>query len=141
MSLTSISSQLRLEVAERSNYRCCYCLSQEDISGLKCTVDHIIPESLGGETEIDNLCLACWDCNLHKQNRISTIDPVSQEQVPIFHPNYQQWRDHFRWETSGLIVVGITATGRATVELLRLNRPILLKARERWIKAGWHPPN
>lgn len=140
MSLTSISLLLRQEVAEKSNYRCCYCLSQEENSGLKYTVDHIIPESLGGETEADNLCLACWDCNLYKQNRISAIDPESKEQVPIFHPNAQRWNEHFQWEEGGLKVVGLTAIGRATVVLLRLNRPILLRARERWIKAGWHPP-
>lgn len=140
MSPTSVPSQLRLEVAEKSQNRCAYCLSQQDISGIKFTIDHIIPESLGGETEADNLCLACWDCNLAKQNRISAPDPETNEQVPIFHPNHQEWFDHFKWEANGLVVAGITATGRATVELLRLNRPILLRARERWIKVGWHPP-
>jgi 5-methylcytosine-specific restriction endonuclease McrA len=89
MSQTSISPQLRLKVAESSQHRCCYCLSQEDNSGLKYTVDHIIPESLGGETEVDNMCLACWDCNLYKQNRISAIDP---ESVCASHVQPRQFR-------------------------------------------------
>ena len=140
MSLTPISTQLRHEVAEKSQNRCAYCLSQQDISGIQFTIDHIIPESLGGETEIDNLCLACWDCNLIKQNRISAADSETDEQVPLFHPNHQIWGEHFNWEANGLIMVGLTRTGRATVDLLRLNRPVLLRARERWIKVGWHPP-
>lgn len=141
MSPTTISSQFRQAVAEKSKHRCCYCLTQEDVSGLKFTMDHIIPESLGGETELDNLCLACWDCNLYKQNHISATDPETDIRVPLFHPNHQKWEEHFQWEVGGLIILGLTATGRATVDLLRLNRAILLRARERWIKAGWHPPS
>lgn len=105
MSATFIAPQLRQEVAEKSKNRCCYCLSQQDVSGMKYTIDHIIPESLGGETEVDNLCLACWECNLYKQNRISAIDPETDEQMPLFHPNHQEWTDHFQWEMDGL---GIT---------------------------------
>lgn len=140
MSLTAISPQFRHEIAEKSKNRCAYCLSQQDISGIKFTIDHIIPESLGGETATDNLCLACWDCNLTKQNRISAVDPETDEHVPLFHPNQQEWSEHFHWEANGLIVMGLTSTGRATIASLRLNRPILLRARERWIKVGWHPP-
>ena len=140
MSLTSVSAHLRHQVAEKSQNRCAYCLSQQDISGIQFRIDHIIPESLAGKTEVENLCLACWDCNLAKQNRISAIDPETDEYVPLFHPNQQEWSEHFQWEANGLIVIGKTAVGRATVESLRLNRAILLRARERWIKVGWHPP-
>jgi hypothetical protein len=104
------------------------------------TIDHIIPESLGGTHELDNLCLACWDCNLIKQSRIAAMDSESGETVPLFHPIQQEWREHFRWIDSGKHIEGQTAIGRATVNLLRLNRPLLVRSRERWIKAGWHPP-
>lgn len=140
MSLTPIPAQLRHEVAKKCQNRCAYCLSQQDISGIQFTIDHIIPESLGGETEVGNLCLACWDCNLVKQNRISAVDPETDVPVSLFHPNQQKWAEHFQWQANGLIVVGLISTGRATIESLRLNRPILLRARERWIKVGWHPP-
>lgn len=140
MSQTTISLALRAEVAARSRNCCCYCLCQEDVTGMRFTVDHIIPESLGGETATDNLCLACWDCNLLKSNRIVGIDTETGEQVPLFHPWRQKWDEHFRWAKKGLIIVGLTPTGRATAELLRLNRPLLLQGRERWIAAGWHPP-
>ena len=135
-----VSVELRHAVRQQFQNRCAYCLSQQDISGIQFTIDHIIPESLGGETEVENLCLACWDCNLAKQNRISAVDPETDEPVPLFHPNQQKWTEHFHWDANGLMVVGLTSTGRATIDLLRLNRPILLRARERWIKVGWHPP-
>lgn len=32
------------------------------------------------------------------------------------------------------------ALGRATVNALHLNRPLLVAARRAWVKAGWHPP-
>ena len=140
MSLTSPSPAQRQAVAERSLYRCSYCQTQEEIVGLHFTIDHIIPESLGGTNELDNLCLACWDCNLIKQSRIAAIDPESGETVSLFHPNQQEWSEHFRWVDGGKFIEGQTANGRVTVNTLRLNRPLLVRSRERWIKVGWHPP-
>ncbi len=140
MSPTSFSPSQRQAVAERSRYQCSYCQTQEEIVGMQFTIDHIIPESLGGTHELDNLCLACWDCNLIKQSRIAAMDPESGETVPLFHPIQQEWHEHFRWVDGGKHIEGQTAIGRATVNLLRLNRPLLVRSRERWIKAGWHPP-
>lgn len=140
MSSQTISSALRQLVTEQSQYRCSYCQTQMVIAGIQFTLDHIIPESLGGLTEMHNLCLACWDCNLIKQNRISASDPQTAELVPLFHPRQHQWPEHFVWQEGGLFLEGLTPIGRATVAYLKLNRPILLKARQRWIKAGWHPP-
>lgn len=105
------------------------------------TVDHIIAESLGGQTVIENLCLACWDCNLIKSNRIAALDPDTGTMVTLFHPSQQKWLDHFAWVEQGAILIGTTASGRATIEALRLNRLLLVQARKRWIEAGWHPPS
>lgn len=140
MSQTLIPPALRAEVAGQFHNCCCYCLSQEAVTGMQFTIDHIIPESLGGETVAENLCLACWDCNLLKHSRIAGADPETGEQAPFFHPRQQRWNEHFRWEKDGLIMVGLTPTGRATIDGLRLNRPLLLRGRERWIAVGWHPP-
>ncbi len=140
MSHSAISSALRAEATAYSRHCCCYCLSQEDVSGMSFTVDHIIPKSLGGETVTENLCLACWDCNLLKQSRIMGIDEKTGEEAALFHPRRQKWDEHFRWERDGLLIVGETPTGRATIIALRLNRPMLLRGRERWIAASWHPP-
>ena len=68
------------------------------------------------------------------------IDEKAGEEESLFNPRQQKWDEHFRWERDGLLIAGQTPTGRATVTALRLNRPMLLRGRERWIAAGWHPP-
>ncbi len=141
MSKSHISVKLHQQITEQSRSRCCYCQSQLHIIGILLTADHIIPESLGGMTTLENLCLACWDCNLIKGNRITAIEPQTGITVRLFHPNQQKWTEHFRWSYDGIHVIGITPTGRATVIALKLNRPVLLHARRFWSDAGWHPPS
>lgn len=140
MTESHIPLAIRRQVAERARYRCEYCQTQQKLTGIKLTVDHIIPESLGGQTELDNLCQACWDCNQIKGNRVEGIDPESGVRVRLFNPVKQVWRDHFRWKKGGLAIVGITSIGRATVDALKLNRFTLVEARGYWSRAGWHPP-
>ncbi len=140
MSKISIPQVLRQQVAKRSLYRCVYCQTQEIVAGAKFTVDHIIPESLGGQTKLENLCLACWDCNLIKGQRIAAHDPKEDKMIALFHPNKQLWDEHFVWQEKGVFIQGITSTGHVTVSTLKLNRSLLVKARKRWIKVGWHPP-
>ncbi|MCA9926421.1 MAG: HNH endonuclease [Anaerolineales bacterium] len=55
--MSSIPRTTQQQVAERSQYRCSYCQSQQRLMGVSLTVDHIIPQSLGGATKVDNLCL------------------------------------------------------------------------------------
>ena len=138
--MSSISAEWRSVIAQRDYYRCNYCLSQQHITGVSMTIDHIVPQSLGGAHEMDNLCLACWDCNLLKSDKISGIDIETAVAVRLFHPLKQIWEDHFQWSNDGSHIIGSTPTGRATVTLLRLNRPHLVLARQYWVKAGWHPP-
>ncbi len=103
-------------------------------------VDHIIPEALEGPTEEDNLWLACAQCNAHKNDRVAAFDIVTGQIVSLFDPRHQVWQDHFAWTHKGAQIIGLTATGRVTVETLQLNRVYLVEARQMWIAAGWHPP-
>jgi HNH endonuclease len=95
-------------------------------------VDHIIPESLGGLTEQDNLWLACSLCNDHKGDRIAALDPDSSEIVRLFDPRHQNWSEHFAWTSEGDHILGLTPAGRATVVVLNMNRPVLVRARQAW---------
>lgn len=45
-----------LEVDDR---HCAYCQTTEANTGQPMTVDHIIPQAQGGETNFKNLCFAC----------------------------------------------------------------------------------
>jgi hypothetical protein len=39
--------------------------------------------------------------------------------APLFHPRRDRWSDHFTFE--GVHVIGISAVGRATVQVLNMN--------------------
>jgi len=103
-------------------------------------LDHIIPETAGGETTRENLCLVCFSCNVYKRARQTGIDPLTQTEVPLFHPLRQRWSEHFAWNEDKTHIIGLTPCGRATVMALKMNNPIVVQARRRWVSAGWHPP-
>ncbi|MBI1829919.1 MAG: HNH endonuclease [Planctomycetes bacterium] len=140
MSHSHVSKELRERVADQATYRCGYCLTAEAIVGTPMEIDHLIPESLDGLTEEDNLWLACSLCNDCKSNRIAAQDPETGQLVRLFDPRRQVWAKHFRWNEQGDAIVGLTPTGRATVAALQLNRASLVNARRLWISVGWHPP-
>lgn len=140
MNQPGVSRALRAAVAEHFQHRCCYCMTSERVSGAELTIDHIVPQALGGISAEENLCLACWRCNLLKRDRIAAIDPDTGVAVRLFNPRTQNWLDHFTWEDGGLAIAGLTPVGRATVGALRLNRVALVNARRLWTEAGWHPP-
>lgn len=140
MSKAFISKAIRRRLMERDRRRCVYCLSQERITGQPMDIDHIIPEARGGPTSVGNLCLACGKCNQYKGEEVTAPDPLTEISVPLFHPLEQSWSDHFSWSPEGDRVIGLTPTGRATVEALKLNRIELVNARREWVKVGWHPP-
>jgi len=134
-----IPKALRELVVRRANGLCEYCQTAQTIV-IEIEVDHIIPESAGGLTTEENLCLACVSCNSYKNAAQIAPDPESGDDVPLYNPRTQKWKDHFRWSEEGTRLIGRTSTGRATVERLKINREIVVQARERWVKAGWHPP-
>lgn len=140
MSQTYIPTALRQEVLAASRPWCCYCLTQTEITGVLLTVDHIIPEALGGLTVRENLCQACWECNLYKGQHTAGHDLATHRQVALFNPVTQSWPDHFAWDETATRIVGKTPTGRVTVQVLRLNRDHLVQARGHWVAAGWRPP-
>ena len=88
-----------------------------------------MPRSQNGETSLDNLALACQGCNNFKYNKTQARDPVTNHSVPLFHPRQQLWQEHFTWNERFELIIGITATGRATVEALKLNRQELVNLR------------
>ena len=140
MSTSYIPRQLRAVVAEQARRRCGYCLTAEWIVGSSMEIDHILPESLGGLTILENLWLACSLCNDHKNDRISGLDPETNGLVRFFNPRTQKWGDHFMWSKQGDTIIGLTSAGRATVVTLNLNRLSLVNARQAWVSVGWHPP-
>jgi hypothetical protein len=136
--MNSIPVGLRRQVVFRAGGFCEYCGLSQESQEAAFHVDHIIPRASGGPTSADNLALACVSCSLRKQSRRSCQDLQTGRTVPFFNPRRQLWSDHFRWD--GLTVVGVTATGRATVVSLKLNRPLILAIRAEEAIRGRHPP-
>ena len=128
MSLSSIPRELRQTVFIRDQGRCRYCGLRQFGQGAAFHINHIIPRSKGGTTAAENLALQCPCCSLHKSNKLTAIDPLTQTLVELFHPLQQAWAEHFAQESDGTCV-GLTPTGRATVEALHMNDPISRTAR------------
>jgi len=140
MSRTHVPRRLRERVAAQAGHRCGYCRTSKVITGSPLVIDHLTPEILGGPTIESNLWMACSYCNLLKGERIITLDPLTEELVPLFNLRLQRWSEHFQWAEDGARILSLTPIGRATVESLQLNRPLLVEARRLWILADWHPP-
>lgn len=135
-----ISVELRNRLHNADQARCAYCQSSEANTGIPSAFDHIIPLSKGGETTFENLCLACRPCNEYKGDSTQTVDPLSGDVTSLFNPRLQDWHTHFEWAPDGTRVVGRTMIGRATIVALRMNNQTVVSARQRWVIAGWHPP-
>ena len=115
-----IGSQIRAQVRERAQNACEYChLHQHDSPLAALHIEHIIPRVHGGSDDLDNLALACIDCNLHKGTNQTGIDAQTGELTELFHPRRQAWEDHFEWQ--GIYLAGKTATGRTTIRVLNIN--------------------
>jgi hypothetical protein len=139
--VSSISKSLRQQVINEAGYRCEYCRTSSRLIGMPLVMDHILPSSLGGSDERENLAACCYRCNEFKGAKIKANDPVTNESISLFNPRLQRWLDHFQWANGGTHIIGITAIGRGTVLALRLNNEDVVQARAIWISLSWHPPN
>jgi len=119
MSETHVPAAMRRQVRERAVNQCKYCLFPEEVAFAPHWIDHITAEKHGGQTELDNLALACVLCNQHKGSDLTSIDPATGEIVPLFHPRRDAWSAHF--QLSGGRIEALTAIGRVTVRLLQFN--------------------
>lgn len=137
--MTALSwRELKRLVYERAQGYCEYCQTSELNSGQTMQIDHIDPH--GGDM-LDNLCLSCWSCNNHKHRATTAIDPETGMLSHLFNPRTQTWHEHFAWLEDGILIVGLTSIGRATVARLKMNRETIVTARKRWVIYGYHPPN
>jgi hypothetical protein len=124
-------------VTERANGRCEYCLVPQTAVFVPHQPDHIIAEQHGGQTDSDNLALACIHCNRRKGPNIASIEPLSNELTFLFNPRTQQWQEHFLLDAAA--IQPLTAVGRVTINVLQLNSPERLEVRQALIEEGDYP--
>ncbi len=135
-----ISVSLRQRVRDHFTHCCAYCLSPQSLIPVTFEFDHIVPRALGGETTFENLCFACPSCNSYKHDEQSAVDPETGSSLPLFHPHQDSWSAHFFWSEDKTQLLAKSATARATIAKLQLNRFALVELRELWVAFGKFPP-
>lgn len=135
-----IPRKIREQVRRRANHLCEYCHTSEQWQYVRFTIDHVVPVTRGGNDALVNLALACFHCNRRKADRLTAVDPDSNAEVPLFNPRQHPWKEHFIWTEDGIVIIGLTPIGRATIELLKLNRERILEIRFADVEVGRHPP-
>lgn len=140
MSRQYLSKKIREFIAQRAHFRCEYCQSRADCACESFEAEHIIPQSQTGSSRPDNLAFTCRGCNSRKSDRTTALDPLSLQLEPLFNPRMDLWTEHFAWDDAFTHVIGLSPTGRATVNALQLNRQGLVNLRKLMILGGIHPP-
>jgi hypothetical protein len=129
--------QLRREVRQRAGQNCEHCLLHEDDALLPHEPDHIIAVKHGGATSAGNLAWTCFLCNRAKGSDVASIDPQTGEVVQLYSPRRDVWAEHFSLDDTGAILG--QSPGRATVSLLKFNRPEQIEIRQILIDSGLYP--
>lgn len=127
-------------VRRRAGNRCEYCHLPQSAFRRPFHIEHIVAQQHSGSTHLDNLPLACWNCNLKKGPNLSGIDPHTGRVTALFHPRKDEWDEHFSPVISALLsrgvaIHGLTPAGRATVQVTGLNDEMRQLVRyELWIE-------
>jgi hypothetical protein len=125
---------LKQLVWDRAGDSCEYCQLPQHFDILPFQIDHIIAVKHHGATSADNLALSCFNDNSYKGPNIAGIDLVTGELTPLYHPRRDRWSDHFEWV--GPTLIGRTAVGRTTIDVLNINLPERVEYRRLLIQSG-----
>jgi hypothetical protein len=123
-------------VSSRARHACEYCRAPEIVFNLPFEVDHVEPQSRGGESTENNLALSCRSCNLYKSDHVSAVDELTGREAALFNPRRDPWGEHFSIDEETGEIKGLTESGRATLSRLRINSPAQVAARKQWLQLG-----
>ena len=132
-----VTEELRAVVAQRAGRRCEYCLIGEHDTGFPHQVDHIVSRKHGGLSTLENLALACVLCNRYKGSDLASLDSETGELFRLFDPRQDRWADHFLLR--GPVIEPVSAIGRVTVRLLRLDAAERTAERQLLQQLGTYP--
>ena len=135
-----MDARLSEAVRARAGHACEYCwLPQSAFPTIRFHVDHIIARKHRGLTDLRNLALSCFNCNGFKGPNIAGNDPLTGRLARLFNPRRQRWVRHFRWD--GATIIGRTAVGRVSVEMMNLNEEQAVLTRAVLIREGQIDPS
>jgi len=129
-----MAASLTHQVRQRAAGRCEYCRLPRQATSVPFEIDHIVARKHRGRTVASNLALSCWYCNSFKGSDIAGLDPATGKLTRLFHPRRHQWGWHFRYD--GATLVGRTAIGRTTIQVLQINCEEAVTLRESLIAGG-----
>jgi len=78
-----ITGELREAIFARDGRQCRYCGSTQG----PFWIDHVYPESKGGETTLENLVVACRACNANKGRKVG-VWPKTERSVKMEYPSW-----------------------------------------------------
>jgi HNH endonuclease len=140
--MSVVPEHLRAAVAARAGNRCEYCHLPQQGQVARFPVDHVVPRSACGRTELANLALACPHCNALKWARTEHADPESGATTQLFNTRTQAWAEHFVWSVEDArVLLGKSAFGRATIACLQMNHPDMMAVRALLAELGLFPGN
>jgi hypothetical protein len=128
---------IRELVRRRAAGRCEYCHLPEAHVVTPFQIEHIVAKQHRGKDVLTNLAYACLRCNLCKGPNLSGMDPTTRRLTRLFNPRRHKWKRHFRWE--GATLIGMTAVGRTTVEVLATNDSDRVALRQELLEQGLLP--
>jgi len=129
-----ISQFTQRKVRKRAEFLCEYCHADERWQFIPFTIDHIIPFTQDGTGSLENLALACFNCNRLKSDKLKVGDTL------LFNPRKMLWNNHFVWSKDFLRIIPKTEIGKVTAELLQFNRERIQIIRGEDVKVNRHPP-
>ncbi len=135
--MSRVPAKLRERIRKRAGACCEYCGLPEAYVPTRFEADHVIPEQHGGPTVFTNLAWSCFTCNRRRISNLAGIDWKTRKRTWLYNPRRQIWSRHFRWR--GAVLVGRTAVGRTTINLLGINLPHQIALQAELMQEGVFP--
>lgn len=100
-----ISAKLKALVMIRDNSTCQMCGRTVKHDHIRVHIDHIVPLSWGGKTELENLQVLCGDCNEGKKNFVESENPELMARISLATSTKERLRLYFEYYQNTLIEV------------------------------------
>lgn len=130
-----ISENLRAQVEQRADAICEYCRIAIEDTYFGGEIDHIISRKHRGQTEFENLALACQPCNRAKGSDLGSISETSKTLIRFFNPRTDVWKEHFRVNADAEIE-SLTEIGAVTAIIFGFNDLERIAERKGLIEIG-----
>lgn len=130
-----VSDTLSDQVVQRANGICEYCRISIEDTYFGGEIDHIRSLKHNGQTELNNIALACQPCNRNKGSDLGSIPPNSNNLVRFFNPRTDVWSEHFR-VNSDAEIEALTEIGQVTVSIFGFNDLERVAERQGLIEIG-----